>query len=164
MTLIAIVKTHNYLINLDWTGNLGQGTQSYKAYNRNHEILTEGKTHKIAGSADPSFLGDNTRYNPEELFVSSLAACHMLWYLHLCSANGIIVTNYRDAATGIMEENKDGSGRFKSVTLRPEVTITDPEKVELAKSLHTEANKKCFIANSCNFEVRHEGVVRVERS
>lgn len=158
------MKTHNYLIDLKWTGNLGQGTKSYKAYNRNHEILAEGKATTVMGSADPNFLGDKTRYNPEELFISSLAACHMLWYLHLCSANGIVVTDYRDKATGEMEENKDGSGRFKSVMLKPEVTITDSQKTELAKSLHSEANKKCFIANSCNFEVRHEVVVRVERN
>jgi organic hydroperoxide reductase OsmC/OhrA len=156
------MKTHNYLIDLTWTGNEGHGTESYKAYNRNHEILAAGKTHEIKGSADPSFLGDNSRYNPEELFISSLAACHMLWYLHLCSVSGIVVTDYSDKAIGEMEENKDGNGQFKSVTLKPEVTITNPEKIELARSLHTEANKKCFIANSCNFEVGHEGLVRVE--
>ena len=45
----------------------------------------------IAGSADPAFRGDRTRYNPEDLLVASLAACHMLWYLHLAADAGVVV-------------------------------------------------------------------------
>ncbi len=88
--------------------------------------------------------------------VASLSACHMLWYLHLCSANKIIVTDYVDDATGTMEENTDGSGQFSEVTLHPIVTIKNEDKVEKAIELHKEAHKLCFIARSVNFEVRHE--------
>ncbi|MGH3747387.1 MAG: OsmC family protein [Micromonosporaceae bacterium] len=45
-------------------------------------------------SSDPSFLGDAGRWNPEELLVASLSQCHMLWYLHLCADNGVVVTEY----------------------------------------------------------------------
>lgn len=114
------------------------------------------------GSSDPSFLGDPSCYNPEDLLVSSLSACHMLWYLHLCSANGIVVTSYTDHATGVMEQTKDGGGQFREVTLRPRVTIKDSKMVVAARQLHQEANKKCFIANSCNFKVGHEPEIAVE--
>lgn len=149
------MKKHNYKTKIEWTGNEGNGTQNYKSYNRNHTITAEGKYEGINGSSDPSFSGDKTRYNPEELFLSSISACHMLWYLHLCSAHKIIVTSYVDQATGVMEETKDGSGRFTEVILNPKVKITDASMISKANELHREANKMCFIANSCNFEIKH---------
>ena len=87
---------------------------------------------------------------------SSLSSCHMLWYLHLCSENGIVVLDYKDQAVGTMAETEDGSGHFTEVKLFPIVTLADESQVELAESLHAQANKMCFIANSCNFPVRHE--------
>lgn len=149
------MKKHNYKIKVEWTGNQGNGTLNYKSYNRNHEIIADGKYDKIIGSSDPSFLGDKTRYNPEDLFLSSLSACHMLWYLHLCSVHKIIVTDYFDNATGIMEETGNGSGRFTEVILNPKVKITDLSMVAKANELHGEANKMCYIANSCNFKIAH---------
>lgn len=150
------MKTHNYNTRIEWTGNEGQGTLNYKSYNRNHNIIIDGKYSEINGSSDPSFLGDKTKYNPEDLFLSSLSACHMLWYLHLCSVHKIIVTEYYDNATGIMEESKNGSGKFVEVTLNPTVKITDPNKTEQANKLHEKANEMCFIANSCNFTIQHK--------
>ena len=116
---------------------------------------------QLLGSSDPSFLGDPTRYNPEELLVSSLSACHMLWYLHLCTTHKVMVTAYLDRATGLMEETKNGSGRFKKVTLHPEVTIQDDQMLDMAVKLHHDANRMCFIANSCNFEIAHEPEIKV---
>ena len=106
-------------------------------------------------------MGDVTRYNPEDLFVSSISACHMLWYLHLCTVNGITVTSYLDNAQGTMKEQKDGSGHFDEVILRPEIQILERDKINLAYSLHEQANQMCFIANSCNFEIKHQPKVEV---
>lgn len=156
-------KQHFYNITTTWTGNLGQGTKSYRAYSRNHEISSREKAVQIPASSDPSFLGDPARYNPEELFVASLAACHMLWFLHLCAVNKIVVIDYIDHATGIMEEAEDGSGRFREVTLHPEVTVAEEEMIERTNALHQEANRMCFIANSCNFPVKHRPGVVVSR-
>lgn len=149
------MKQHNYDIKVEWTGNQGSGTLNYKAYNRNHTIFADDKYDVIKGSSDPSFLGDRSRYNPEDLFLSSLSACHMLWYLHLCSEHKIVVTEYLDHATGVMEEDENGSGKFTEVTLNPAVKITDISLIDKANELHAEANKLCFIANSCNFKVTH---------
>lgn len=156
------MKKHNYKIKVEWIGNEGNGTLTYNSYNRNHKITADGKYDEINASSDPAFLGDKTRYNPEDLFLSSLSACHMLWYLHLCSVNKIIVTEYLDNATGIMEETENGSGKFIEVTLNPKVKITDGNMIERANELHGEANKMCFIANSCNFKVRHNPNTSVE--
>ncbi|MFV9550780.1 OsmC family protein [Algibacter sp. PT7-4] len=149
------MKKHSYKIKVEWTGNEGDGTLNYKSYSRNHDIISDKKYDVIKGSSDPSFLGDNTKYNPEDLFLSSLSACHMLWYLHLCSVHKIIVIEYLDVAVGVMEEFENGSGKFTKVTLNPKVKITDKNMIEKANKLHIEANKMCFIANSCNFKVEH---------
>jgi len=147
---------HHYKVNIKWTGNQGKGTLSYKSYNRNHTISAKGKSVDIKASSDPSFLGDNKRYNPEELFLSSLSACHMLWYLHLCSEHNIVVTAYEDQATGTMDVFKNGSGQFKEVCLHPKVIIENEQMIDKANALHHQANEMCFIANSCNFEIKHE--------
>ncbi len=148
-------KQHTYTLTTKWTGNTGTGTSAYKAYEREHKIEKENKPH-ILLSSDPSFRGDKTRYNPEELLVASLSSCHMLWYLHLCSEAGVIVVDYVDNASGIMEETADGGGRFVEVTLHPVVTVTDASMTERANALHHKANELCFIANSVNFVVKHE--------
>src|SRR5687767_9164490 len=102
---------HQYAATTTWTGNRGTATSEYKAYDRNHDIANAGKP-TLSCSSDPSFRGDKSRHNPEELLVAALSGCHMLQYLHLCAVNGIVVTEYIDNASGTMEENKDGSGQF----------------------------------------------------
>lgn len=154
-------KHHNYNVKIEWTGNKGTGTSSYRAYERSHSIQVEGKP-EILGSSDPAFRGDNTKHNPEDMLVASLSACHMLFYLHLCAEAGITVVEYVDNVSGTMEETPNGGGRFTEVILRPTVTITDKSRTEEANQLHHKANELCFIANSCNFPVRHEPSCQVE--
>lgn len=158
-----MAKTHEYQTNLVWTGNKGSGTMDYRSYDRSYVISMEHKN-DIHGSSDSAFMGDKTKHNPEDLLVSSLSSCHMLWYLHLCSQNDIIVLDYKDNAVGKMIENADGSGYFTEVILNPIVTISDESAVSKANALHEQANKMCFIANSCNFPIRHEPKCLVEKS
>ena len=138
-----------------WTGNTGDGTRDYKAYQRAHEYSVPGKP-VIPGSSDPNFRGDATRYNPEELLVMAISSCHMLWYLHLCAVNKVVVLEYEDNAAGTIEETADGGGHFVEVTLHPTITITAPSSLDTARRLHHDAHEKCYIANSVNFPVRVE--------
>ena len=108
----------------------------------------------MEGSSDPAFRGDAQRYNPEELLVASLSSCHMLWYLHLCAVNGVVVIGYEDAASGTMQETDSGSGSFAKVELKPRVTIASSSDPVKAEALHEEAHKNCFVANSVNFPVQ----------
>jgi organic hydroperoxide reductase OsmC/OhrA len=156
---MATDKTHQYKATIKWTGNKGSGTSHYQAYERDYLISIDSKEN-IVGSSDPAFLGDKTKHNPEELLVSSLSACHMLWYLHLCSQEGIVVTDYMDNVTGIMKETDNGSGHFTELTLEPAVTVTEPEMIAKAIELHKKANELCFIANSVRFPVFHSPTVR----
>ena len=150
-------REHHYQVNIEWTGNKGRGTESYKAYSRDYES-SEGKKQSIAGSSDPAFLGDATRWNPEDLLVASASACHQLWYLHLCAEAGISVDSYIDKAEGVMTEGEKGC--FTSITLKPDIAIRDGDDIQLAKELHHRAHELCFIANSLNFPVLCEPVIR----
>lgn len=147
-------KQHTYITTLQWTGNKGKGSEHSKAFEKSYTVSIENKP-VILGSSDPSFGGDRTKYNPEELLVASLSSCHMLWYLHLCSEAGVVVTDYVDNATGTMIETSDGSGYFTEVALNPVVTVNENSMIERANELHKKANELCFIANSVNFKVEH---------
>lgn len=156
------MKQHTYRVAVEWTGNTGEGTKAYKSYRRDHTIFVDNKP-EIQGSSDPSFRGDPSRHNPEELLVASLSACHMLWYLHLCSVNHVTVLEYCDSAQGVMEERNDGSGEFVEVILSPAVKLEIGDDEVKALSLHDEAHHHCFIARSVKFPVkvapRIQGVV-----
>ena len=146
-------EKHIYHSTLEWTGNSGKGTADYRAYERSYQLKV-GEKPVIEGSSDPSFRGDKNKYNPEDLFISSIASCHMLWYLHLCSANGVIVEKYIDHSEGTMKINSDGGGSFTEVILRPEIEISPESSQEMAIELHHKAHDLCFIANSCNFPIK----------
>jgi organic hydroperoxide reductase OsmC/OhrA len=149
---------HNYSANLRWEGEETEGTASYEGYTRGYRVSIEEKP-DLLGTADPSFRGDASRHNPEDLLLASISACHMLSYLALCARRGILVLSYRDGATGRMLVDREGGGRFEEVILRPVVTIRGAEKLELARELHERAHKLCFIASSCNFPIRHEATL-----
>jgi len=150
-----MIKQHQYSLTVEWTGNKGTGTNTYRSYDRSHTISVADKP-DILGSSDPAFRGDKTKYNPEEMLVAALSACHMLSYLHLCAVGGVVVVAYTDEAIGTMQETNGGSGRFTEVTLYPTVTVTDESMIGKANELHHAANEVCFIANSCNFPIHHQ--------
>lgn len=152
-------KNHSYSATVNWTGNRGTGTSAYTAYDRDHVIAFSGKA-DILGSSDPAFRGNPQRHNPEDSFVGAVAACHLLWYLHLCAVNGVVVVSYTDKAMGTMKENNDGSGQFSEIVLHPEVTVEKASMIEKAKALHNNAHDMCFLARSVNFPVRHQPIIK----
>ena len=147
-------RTHRYTAHIDWTGNRGRGTADYTAYGRDF-VVRDGAKPEILGSTLPVWRGDGARFSPDDLLVAALSSCHMLWYLHLCAVNGVVVEAYSDDAEGTLELDADGGGRFREVVLRPRVRIS-AGSVDRATALHREAHEKCFIARSVNFPVRTE--------
>jgi organic hydroperoxide reductase OsmC/OhrA len=157
---MGVRRTHRYDLTMTWTGNRGTGTSGYRDYGRDHEIGADGRP-TLEGSSDPVFRGDKTRWNPELELVAALSQCHMLSYLHVCVAAGVVVTGYDDTPYGVMAETEDGGGYFTEVVLRPSVTVASADMEDRARELHEEASEKCFIASSVNFPVRHEASVTV---
>lgn len=150
---------HDFTVSVEWTGNRGSGTSGPRAFGRDAELSAPGRE-PIAASAARAFHGDADRWNPEELLMAALSECHLLSYLYAATRAGVVVEAYTDAATGVLEVDDDGAGRFREVTLHPLVTIStgDPG---VASALHEEAARLCFIRNSVAFPVHHEPELRL---
>ncbi|MEL7177263.1 MAG: OsmC family protein [Pseudomonadota bacterium] len=134
-----------------WTGNRGTGTSGYRAYDRTWSVQAPGKP-EIHCSNDPALGGDPTLHNPEDMLLNALSACHMLWFLHLASDAGLIVTAYTDSPEGLGESDPSGAGRFLSATLQPRITLEKGTEAQ-ADAIHARIHEVCFIARSVNFPV-----------
>lgn len=148
-------KEHAYTSLIRWTGNRGEGARTYRGYDRTWDIQTPGKP-VVHCSNDPLLGGDPTLHNPEDLLLSSLASCHMLWYLHLASDAGIAVASYEDAPVAVGETEPSGAGRFLRAVLKPVITVPKGTDIARADAIHHEIHKVCFIARSVNFPVSYE--------
>ncbi|TCT04878.1 OsmC family protein [Paralcaligenes ureilyticus] len=148
-----------YVVEVSWTRN-GQDFLG-KKYSRKHTLRFDGGAEVHASSSPhvvPAPLSDKTAVDPEELFVSALSSCHMLWFLSIAAKQGFCVDQYLDKAAGVMGENTEGNWAMTLVTLKPEVSFSGekiPTKAQL-ENMHHEAHEECFIANSVKTEVRCE--------
>jgi organic hydroperoxide reductase OsmC/OhrA len=152
---VAMAKVHDFSARIIWTGDRGEGTKRYRGYARTWRINT-GDKHPIDCSNDPLLGGDPSKPNPEDLLLSSLAGCHMLWYLHLASNAGIVVRAYEDEPLGIGEVEPDGAGRFIRAVLRPRIAVQRGADLVKADALHHDVHQYCFIARSVNFPISYE--------
>ena len=148
-------KQHEYTSRIAWTGNRGEGTSSYRGYDRTWDIATPGKP-VVHCSNDPLLGGNPALANPEDLLLSSLAACHMLWYLHYASEAGIVVSSYQDDPVGIGESSPNGAGRFLRAILKPHIVLRPGSDLTKADAIHHRIHEVCFIARSVNFPVSYE--------
>jgi organic hydroperoxide reductase OsmC/OhrA len=105
----------------------------------------------LACSSALELAGDPAKADPEELFVASLSACHMLWFLDYSRRERLRVTSYEDEPEGTM----DGT-RFVRVVLRPRVSFEHDPGQEVLDRIHHRAHELCFIANSVNCPVEVE--------
>lgn len=123
-------------------------------YSRLHEIKVGGGV-VAPGSASPSVVpapwSSEAAFDPEELFVASLASCHMLWFLDFARRAKVEVRGYRDHAVGELGKTPEGRFAITRVTLRPEIDCT--ADVATLDKLHHQAHEACFIANSVKTEV-----------
>lgn len=145
---------HAFTARIAWTGNRGEGTRTYRGYDRTWDMATPGKP-VVACSNDPLLGGDPGLPNPEDLLLASLAGCHMLWYLHLASAAGIVVSSYADDPIGVGESERDGTGRFVKAVLRPRIGLAAGSDVGVADAIHGRVAAHCFIARSVRFPVEY---------
>lgn len=151
---------HDYRLQLRWEGDPATGTASYAAYDRQFRVTFAGKP-DLVGSANPAFRGDPAVHDPEDLFLSSIASCHMLAYLALCAREGIRVVAYVDDPHGRLVLRPGGGGRFEQVVLHPRVEIAAGGDVARAIALHAEAHARCFIASSCSVLITCDPTVTI---
>src|SRR5687768_7507696 len=127
---------------------------AYEIYDRNHDVTT-GSGVRLAMSAAPAFRGDPARLNPEEQLVAALSSCHALTFLAIAAKKRLIVDDYEDDATGVMEKDERGKLAVTRVTLRPKVTFSGehPPSDDDVRRIHELAHEECFIASSVRTSV-----------
>lgn len=139
-----------------WT----RGDQPFtdRRYSRVHRLRFDGGV-ELPGSASPSVVpvpyADPAAVDPEELFVASLASCHMLWFLDLACRAGWCVDDYEDDAEGALAADAAGHLAMTRVELRPVVRFAgqrQPDADEVVR-LHHAAHEACFLARSVRAEV-----------
>jgi organic hydroperoxide reductase OsmC/OhrA len=122
-------------------------------YSRRHGLHFDGGVVLPASSSPqvvPLPMSDATAVDPEELFVASLASCHMLWFLSIAAEHGWCVDHYADDATGTLARNAAGRMVMTEVILHPLVLFGGERRPDVAEqqAMHHEAHDQCFIANS----------------
>ncbi|MES2627128.1 MAG: OsmC family protein [Pseudomonadota bacterium] len=142
-----------------------RGAQDFcgNRYSRKHLLRFDGGA-QLAGSSSPHVvplpMSDASAVDPEEMFIASLASCHMLWFLSIAAKQNFCVDRYEDAAVGVMQKNHDGKMAMTVVTLKPRVEFsgaTLPTHAQI-DAMHHSAHAECFIANSVVTDVRCEPV------
>lgn len=128
------------------------GEFHHETYSRSHVLRFHGEI-SVPGSAAaaniPVSAASSPGVDPEQAFVASLSACHMLWFLDLACRAGWVVERYVDEAVGVLDKTW-----ISRVTLRPAVTFTGKRPTPREhRALHEQAHRKCFIANSVKTEV-----------
>jgi organic hydroperoxide reductase OsmC/OhrA len=148
-----------YKAEIEWIGNKGSGTFDYRSYGRSHVIRIPDKE-PIQASSDSTFRGEKNKHNPQELFLSSISSCHMLWYLFLCAEEDIVVLEYSDNASGILIMEPDRSGYLKEIILNPSVVVAEQSMIQAGIEMHDRARDKCFLANACSIPILHKPTVK----
>jgi organic hydroperoxide reductase OsmC/OhrA len=128
---------------------------TYDTYNRAHAVTFKRGAIVLPCSGAPEFKGDADRVDPEEAFVGSLSACHMLTFLAICARKRLTVETYEDDAVGFMEKGSNGKLWVSRVRLQPRVKFAQgasPDAPALAE-IHHLSHLECFIANSVKTDV-----------
>jgi organic hydroperoxide reductase OsmC/OhrA len=139
-----------FISHLEWTGAAKGATRDPATFSRDLNVSVDAMT--LPMSSAPSYRGDPSRANPEQLFVASLSACQALTYLFLAAKNGVPVVDYTDDAEGRLGI-VDGKIRMSRVTLRPQITLETGANETRARELVVKAHEGCFVANSVSTPV-----------
>jgi organic hydroperoxide reductase OsmC/OhrA len=150
---------HLYRAEISW--HRGEDVFAGGRYSRRHLWRFDGGV-SVPASASPQVVpapwSAADAVDPEEAFVAALSSCHMLFFLSLAAARGLVVEAYDDDAVGVLEKDEAGRMAMTTVTLRPRVTLADGASAatELIEELHHAAHEACFLANSVRTRIAVE--------
>jgi organic hydroperoxide reductase OsmC/OhrA len=140
-----------------------RGAQPFldQRYSRAHSWQFDGGLSVPASSSPlsvPLPMSDPAAVDPEEALVAAASSCHMLFFLSLAAARGLVVDSYRDQATGYLDTNELGRLAIVRIVLRPRIAFAgQAPHADLLAQLHHEAHARCYIASSLRGVVVVEG-------
>lgn len=142
---------------LNWKKNAGELFIDGK-YSRAHTWSFDGGAGLRASSSPqvvPVPMSDESAIDPEESFIASIAACHMLFFLSIAAGKKWIVENYEDHPEGLIEKNDSGKLAMTQIILHPKVIFSNPgiPSREQVSEIHALAHDRCFLANSVKSKI-----------
>lgn len=123
-------------------------------YSRNHHVVLNGEQ-QVGVSASAEFKGDPNCADPEQMLVSSVSSCHMLFFLAIADFQGYQVESYEDDPVGYLERNDKKGMEVTRIVLSPTVSFGGdkvPDQKAISR-IHASAHSNCFIRNSITAEV-----------
>lgn len=123
-------------------------------FSRNHRVKLNGDQ-QVNVSASVEFKGDSNCADPEQMLVSAVSSCHMLFFLAIADFQGYRVESYKDDPKGYLERNGKKGMEITRIELSPQITFGGdkvPDHEAIAR-IHANAHKSCFIRNSVTAEV-----------
>lgn len=139
---------------IEWRRNGAAFTDN--RYSRGHLWRFDGGQ-VVAASSSPHIVPPpysvEANLDPEEAYVAAISSCHMLFFLSLAAAEGLVIESYTDRPVGMMEK-VDGRMIVSRVELSPEVVYSgEPPSGDMEARLHHASHEQCFLANSVKTEV-----------
>lgn len=128
--------------------------QDAGTYDRNHDArFSGGQSLRVSASAE--FKGDPACVDPEQMVVSAVGSCHMLFFLAIAEQQGYLVERYHDQPVGTLGKSDRGGMEITRVVLSPAVSFggeRQPDAVAIER-MHAAAHRNCFIGKSLRAEV-----------
>ncbi|HKY13719.1 MAG TPA: OsmC family protein [Microthrixaceae bacterium] len=146
------MATSEYRVTMRWVGNDGRGTAELETFGRDGELSSDGLP-TIPTSSSPDHAGSAGGWTPEDLLAGAVSQCQMLWFLHLCAKNEIVVQSYVDDVVATLKV-KGSKGTVSSIALNVSVEVSSGD-LTLAESLFTKAGELCYVARSLSSPVTH---------
>ncbi len=145
-----MIDSHDYLLHIEGTGP-------------KTGIMTadEDGLPALHVASPPEFGGPEAIWSPEHLFVAAVSSCLMTTFRSIAELSKLDIVAYSDDPVGHLIRDESRMYRIESVTLRPRVTIADPEKVDRALRLIEKAERACLVSRSVSAEIHLEPTVDV---
>jgi organic hydroperoxide reductase OsmC/OhrA len=145
-------QRHEHHITQRWTGDDGAGT-ARRDFSRDGELSATGRP-TIPTGPTPEYQGAPGNWNPEDLLVGAVSQCTMIWFLHLCQRNGVVVSSYVDDAVGTLTVT-GSRGNMTAIHLGVTVRVMSGDE-QRVRALFEKANELCYVARSLTAEITHE--------
>lgn len=144
--------THTYSATLSWQGSTGDG---YRAYSRSHAASASPAEASLQLTADPTYRGDASDLNPEQLLLMAASSCQLLSFLAVAALGKVDVVAYEDTAEAFMEHSR-GPMKIDRIVLRPLIRVAGAADLDQILQMVRKAHEDCFIANSLNSTIEIE--------
>lgn len=145
-----MIESHDYVLHIEGTGP-------------KTGIITadEDGLPPLHVSSPPEFGGAAGVWSPEHCFVAAVSSCLMTTFRAIADLSNLDVVAYSDDPVGHLIRDESRRYRFESVTLRPRVVVSDPDRVDRAMRLLEKAEAACLVSRSVSAEIHLEPTVDV---